>query len=91
VTTPDPGGPGVSSSLVGVAGTSASDTWAVGSTGTGTLILRWDGSRWTRVPSPAPGVSAELFSVAASSASNIWAVGIFDDGTSQNALAVHCC
>src|SRR5712675_152006 len=34
VTTPDPGGSGVSSDLVGVAGTAATDTWAVGSTGT---------------------------------------------------------
>jgi hypothetical protein len=91
VTTPDPGGPGVSSDLVGVAGTAATDTWAVGSTGTGTLILHWDGSHWTRVPSPGPGTSAELFSVAASATSNIWAVGIFSDATSQNALAVHCC
>src|SRR5215472_4381390 len=33
VTTPDPGGSGVSNALVGVAGTSANDTWAVGSTG----------------------------------------------------------
>jgi hypothetical protein len=90
VTTPDPGGPGVSSDLNGVAGSSASDTWAVGSTGTGTLILRWDGSRWTRVPSPTPGANAQLFAVAASSASNIWAVGIFSNGT-DNALAVHCC
>jgi hypothetical protein len=62
----------------------------VGSTGTGTLILRWDGSRWTRVPSPTPGANAQLFAVAASSASNIWAVGIFSNGT-DNALAVHCC
>ena len=62
-----------------------------GKGGTGTLILRWDGSHWTRVPSPAPGINSDLFAVAASSASNIWAVGIFSDGTSQNALAVHCC
>ena len=74
-----------------MAGASAADTWAVGSTGTGTLILHWDGSHWTRVPSPAPGGSAELFAVAASSASNIWAVGIFSDGSSDNTLAIHCC
>jgi len=65
VTTPDPGGdpggPAVSNDLIGVAGISASDTWAVGSSGTETLILHWDGSAWTRVPSPAPGTNAQLF------------------------------
>jgi len=95
VTTPDPGGdpggPAVSNDLVGVAGTSASDTWAVGSSGTETLILHWDGSAWTRVPSPATGTNAQLFSVAASSAGNMWAVGEFSDGTTVFTLAAHCC
>jgi len=74
-----------------VAGSSATNTWAVGSTAGRTLILRWDGSQWTRVPSPTPGTSSQLLAVAASSAGNIWAVGIFSDGTSDNTLAVHCC
>ncbi len=101
VSTPDPGGSGVSSGLVGVAGTSANDTWAVGSTGPSgsakaitrddTLILHWDGSHWTRVPSPGPGISSDLFAVAASSTSNIWAVGISSDGQKDYTLAVHCC
>ena len=101
VTTPDPGGSGVASDLVGVAGTSANDTWAVGSTGpsgsanairrNSTLILHWDGSHWTQVPSPIPGVSAQLFAVAASSTSNIWAVGSYSDSTTDHPLAVHCC
>jgi hypothetical protein len=104
VTTPDPGGAGVASDLVGVAGTSANDTWAVGDTGPSgpsgsakaitrneTLILHWDGSHWTRVPSPGPGISSELFAVASSSAGNIWAVGIFNDGTADRTLAIHCC
>ena len=95
VTTPDPGGdpggPAVSNDLIGVAGISASDTWAVGSSGTETLILHWDGSAWTRVPSPARGTNAQLFSVAASSAGNMWAVGEFSDGTTVFTLAAHCC
>jgi len=101
VTTPDPGGPGVSNDLVGVAGTSANDVWAVGSTGpsgsakaitrNGTLILHWDGSGWTHVPSPGPGISSELFAVAASSAGNIWVVGESSDGRTDHTLAVHCC
>jgi erythromycin esterase-like protein len=101
VTTPDPGGPGVSNDLVGVAGASADDVWAVGSTGpsgsakaitrNGTLILHWDGSGWTHVPSPGPEISSDLFAVAASSASNIWAVGESSDGRTDHTLAVHCC
>jgi hypothetical protein len=104
VTTPDPGGSGVSNDLVGVAGTAANDTWAVGSTGpsgpsgsakaitrNSTLILHWDGSHWTRVPSPGAGISSDLFAVAASSAGNIWAVGESNDGQKDYTLAVHCC
>jgi hypothetical protein len=100
VTTPDPGGSGVSNDLVGVAGTAANDAWAVGETGpsspkaitsNSTLILHWDGSHWTRVPSPDPGISAELFAVASNSAGNIWAVGESSDGQTDHTLAVHCC
>jgi erythromycin esterase-like protein len=101
VATPDPGGSGVSSDLVGVAGTAANDTWAVGSTGPSgsakaitrdaTLILHWDGSHWTQVPSPGPEISSDLFAVAASSTGNIWAVGESSDGQTDHTLAVHCC
>ncbi len=77
-------------SLIGVAVTAASNAWAVGGTADSTLILRWTGSRWIRVPSPNPGTSAELVGVAATSAGNAWAVGSFDDGP-QDTLAVHCC
>jgi erythromycin esterase-like protein len=101
VATPDPGGSGVSNALVGVAGTAANDTWAVGSTGPSgsakaitrdtTLILHWDGAHWTQVPSPGPGISSDLFAVAASSAGNLWAVGESSDGQKDYTLAVHCC
>ena len=63
-------------SLAGVAAISASSAWAVGGTGHGTLIERWDGVkwRWMRGPSAAlPGGS--LSSVAAVSATDAWAVG----------------
>jgi hypothetical protein len=98
VASPQPGPVGA---LYGVAATSASNAWAVGSTGPsgsakaitrdGTLILHWDGSAWTQVPSPGPGISSDLFAVASSSAGDIWAVGIFNDGTTVRPLAVHCC
>jgi hypothetical protein len=50
--------------FLGVAAASASDAWAVGQTGPGpgegtgpsdrALIEHWDGTAWTRVPSPTP-------------------------------------
>ena len=53
VTTPDPGGPSVSSDLVGVAGTSASDTWAVGVTAP--AQRRGQGHHQDQHPDPALG------------------------------------
>jgi hypothetical protein len=91
VATPDPGGPTVGSFLIGVAGTSATDTWAVGGTADGTLILHWDGSHWTQVPSPNPGASDGLNAVAASAPSNVWAVGRFNATGVNQTLAIHCC
>jgi hypothetical protein len=69
-----------------VAATSASNAWAVGTTvnARGTLltfILRWNGTTWTRVPSPNPGSEGStLYGVAATSARNAWAVGTTSDG-----------
>jgi len=59
-----------------VAATSATNAWAVGFGGNGkTLIVHWNGTAWTRVPSPSPGTFATLSGVAATSATNAWAVG----------------
>ncbi len=58
-------------SLSGVAATSASNAWAVGTVGSASLTLHWNGHSWTRVSAPGQGLS----DVAASSASNAWAVG----------------
>ena len=61
--------------------TSARSAWAVGYTGgrslrlSATLILRWNGAAWTRVPSPSPERARYLFGIAAASARNAWAVG----------------
>jgi len=67
--------------LYGVAATSASNAWAVGVLGdvgalTKTIILRWNGTAWTQVPSPHPAGGSTLFGVAATSAGNAWAVGV---------------
>jgi len=64
--------------LHGVAATSASNAWAVGSTGAGndlkTLILHWNGRKWSQVTNPKP-LSGYLQAVTAVSADNAWAVG----------------
>ncbi len=84
VPSPSPGGPTGDSLLHAVAATSASDAWAVGGYDTGsgtegrTLAEHWDGTAWTRVPSPTPGGTtggATLTAVAATSPSDAWAVG----------------
>jgi hypothetical protein len=56
-----------------------------------TLLLRWDGRSWRRVPSPDVLVSSDLLGVAASSASNAWAVGIYHGDGGAHAFAIHCC
>lgn len=72
--------------LDGINCTSATDCWAVGaSAGTSVLpgvneALRWNGAKWSVVPTPNPGGigkghSNELFSVRCTSAANCWAVG----------------
>jgi eukaryotic-like serine/threonine-protein kinase len=74
--------------ITGVAATPAGTAWAVGCTGgcftadghgllstSAALILRWNGTAWTRVPSPDPGPFADLSGVTALSGSDAWAVG----------------
>jgi hypothetical protein len=69
--------------LNGVVAISPSDAWAVGSATSGqafdltTLILHWDGTSWSIIPSPSPGTPGfnELNAVAANSANDVWAVG----------------
>jgi hypothetical protein len=80
-----------------VAATSAADAWAVGNTGgtsnvTGqiTLIDHWDGSSWTRVPSPnAAGSGNYLEGVTAISANDAWAVGFTQTGSDWVSLIMH--
>ena len=74
---------GSSSQLSGVSVQSARSVWAVGSGGRTrlgvpkTLIFRWNGARWKRVPSPSSpdGNGGALASVLATSSANAWAVG----------------
>jgi hypothetical protein len=91
VPTPSPGPPGsgAGADLYGVAAVSYGDAWAVGGTNSGkTWIIHWDGTAWTRVPSPNPGQSAQLNGVAAVSADSAWAVGDYTSpaGTSLSLI-----
>src|SRR5579872_2227657 len=69
----------ISGGLSDVVAISATNAWAVGSTGSSssakTLIMHWNGTAWKRVASPSPAGSAVLSSVAATSPTNAWAIG----------------
>jgi eukaryotic-like serine/threonine-protein kinase len=77
--------------ISGVAAASASSAWAVGCASATpgpcakTLILRWNGTTWTHVPSPSPGIGGWLMGVTATSADSAWAVG----GTESSGGFVH--
>jgi serine/threonine-protein kinase len=88
--------PTVSGALTAVTATSDSSAWAVGCTPgtpaskcTKTLMLRWNGTAWTQVPSPSPGPSDYLSAVAATSAGSAWAVGYTGSGASARTLILH--
>ena len=57
--------------LSDIAFISPSDIWAVGSTGSGGLVMHFNGVVWSRVPAP----NAGLFAITALSTNNAWAVG----------------
>lgn len=74
--------------LTGVTAFGAADAWAVGyvadADSIDTVTLHWDGSRWTRVPSPNPSVERNwLVDVSGSSPSDVWAAGSYWDETQQ--------
>jgi hypothetical protein len=85
VRSPNPGAPSTNNTLLGLAVTSTSNAWAVGTSSTATadhtLILHWNGTSWTQATSPTPDGSDQLRSASATSASNAWAVGASSDGT----------
>jgi hypothetical protein len=73
---------GPESYLGGVTAHGTASAWAVGGASGKPLILRWNGTTWTRSKAPGKGI---LNAVAASSPKNAWAVG--DNG--DNALILH--
>jgi hypothetical protein len=80
----------------GASAVRASSAWAVGTIETQpstllTLAARWNGTSWSRVPSPSPGGSnaaSELTGVSSTSSSDAWAVGSYGTFGPQT-LALH--
>ncbi len=81
--------PEVDNTLSGVTAVASNDVWAVGTqqptslTDPHTLILHWDGSQWSIVPSANDGgntVGNHLVAASAVSATDVWAVGNSEAG-----------
>lgn len=82
--------------LYDVAAVPTGQAWAVGrfssryAPGPVTLIESWNGTSWTRMPTPSPGaLSNSLQGVAAVSADDVWAVGWYLGDQTNVALALH--
>ena len=91
---PNPGASG--NHLYGVFALSRDDVWAVGQRNDASapdheLIIHWNGSAWSVVPSPSHGTaSADLFAVTPDGAGGLWTVGETLDATNGgNPLAEH--
>jgi hypothetical protein len=83
---PAPTGTSESCFLYGIDAVNSSDIWAVGyceNTGTPrfqTLVLHWDGTQWSLVPSPSPGEGlTNLSDVEVVTPTDVWAVGMYED------------
>lgn len=85
-------GSSTSGSLGSVTIISARNAWAVGTAnGRATLAAHWNGTSWTKVPTPTPGTFDQFAAVGASSAVNVWAVGTYVASGPDLTLALHCC
>jgi plastocyanin len=78
----------------GMGAIAASDIWAVGSYGTNgsrrTLVLHWNGTTWSTVPSPNVGTSENrLQGAAAIAANDVWAVGFYGIAPNEQTLIEH--
>lgn len=86
-------------SLNDISAVAPNDIWAVGSYASdfgrvSTLILHWNGSVWTRVPSPDASIdgtfrSSFLWGVKAISTNDVWAVGEYLLGGNSYTLIEH--
>ncbi len=65
--------------LYGIDALSATNIWAVGSSGAGAkpLVLHSNGNKWSIVPSVDKGSTIELYDITVVNAKNAWAVGYY--------------
>jgi len=90
---------GPDSILNGVSADSARDAWAVGlycaaqcagAPVDEALIVHWNGSAWTRVPTPDPSSTFNvLYDVSADSPTDAWAVGLFQGPVATKTFVLH--
>jgi hypothetical protein len=78
--------PPSSSGLGAVAAQSGQSIWVIGSDGTERFVSRWDGMRWTRVPS-----LAGLDSLASTSSGDVWAGGYIRASTWRTLTVRYFC
>ncbi|HEU5471045.1 MAG TPA: hypothetical protein VFV67_10360 [Actinophytocola sp.] len=79
-TVPSPNPGTLTNRLNAVAARATDDVWAVGQCGSApgqsdALILHWDGSAWTQLPTPDLAMDSELVGLAPAGAGSLWAVG----------------
>jgi outer membrane protein assembly factor BamB len=92
---PSPNGSGKQNRLFDVTAVASDDVWAVGITHNltefqRTLILHWNGTEWSVVPSPNVAGNGWLSGVAAVAANDVWAVGNYrPDGGGSMTLTLH--
>src|SRR5690242_15348380 len=67
-------------SLSSVSAVAASDVWAAGDTPDGGLVLHYDGTGWTRTPTPHDSDRTHLLAVDGRTASDAWAGGYIGIG-----------
>jgi hypothetical protein len=91
----------LSNTLFRVAAVSTNDVWAAGYyvdellQMRRTLVLHWDGTQWTVVPSPNSGDPSignndnSLYAIAAVSSNDVWAVGDHFEGQVSETLVEH--
>jgi hypothetical protein len=72
-----------------VAAASANSAWAVGSWGSGSLVLHWDGATWSKETLPNLNSGNRLYAVAAVSGEEAWAVGSVPNGANPQTLVLH--
>jgi hypothetical protein len=70
----------VGQTLLGVDAVASNDVWAVGRDDYGPLIVHYDGSSWSRVPTPEANRAGQLAGVDSAAPDDLWAAGNYQLG-----------